>query len=530
MPLACSLRAGSWYAVRIREMLINRRRFLTTLAAGAAAFGRAPAIARQRRPTLPYGVASGDVTRDRAIIWSRCDRAARMLVEWDTTESFRDAQRVISAAVARPETGLTSRVDLGNLPIGQTIFYRVRFEDLKDSRSVSEPVTGSFRTPPVRPGDVTLAWSADTVGQGWGINRDWGGLKMFDTIRRAQPDVFVHCGDTIYADGPLVPEMKLPDGTIWKNIVTPAKSKVAETLDEFRGNYLYNLQDEHVRNFNASVSQIALWDDHEVKNNWYPGMSLAADQRYSLVTDSAVLIRNARQAFIEHMPMRIASARPSIYRSFSRGPLLDVFALDLRSYRGPNSANRQPAAGPDTQLAGPAQIEWLKRALLGSRAVWKIIASDLPIGLLVRDGPSAFEAIANGEGPPLGRELEIADLLRFIARERITNVVWITADVHYTAAHHYDPARARFKEFAPFWEFVSGPMHADTGPRSVLDDTFGPEVRFASAAPDGTYVGPSAGLQFFGFITIRGASRVMTVHLRNLNGDTIYSVDLEPAA
>ena len=38
-----------------------------------------------------------------------------------------------------------------------------------------------------------------------------------------------------------------------------------------------------------------------------------------------------------------------------------------------------------------------------------------------------------------GRELEIADLLRFIKIAGITNTVWLTADVHYTAAHYYDP-------------------------------------------------------------------------------------------
>ena len=38
--------------------------------------------------------------------------------------------------------------------------------------------------------------------------------------------------------------MPLDDGTLWRNLVTPAKSKVAETLDEFRGNYLYNLLDD----------------------------------------------------------------------------------------------------------------------------------------------------------------------------------------------------------------------------------------------------------------------------------------------
>ena len=67
------------------------------------------------------------------------------------------------------------------------------------------------------------------------------------------------------------PEIRLPDGTMWKNLVTPEKSKVAETLDEFRGNYTYNLLDEHVRRFNAEIPQFVLWDDHEVKNNWYPG-------------------------------------------------------------------------------------------------------------------------------------------------------------------------------------------------------------------------------------------------------------------
>jgi len=72
----------------------------------------------------------------------------------------------------------------------------------------------------------------------------------------------------------------------------------------------------------------------------------------------------------------------------------------------------------------------------------------------------------------------VADLLKFIRDRRIRNVVWITADVHYCAAHHYDPARARFTEFDPFWEFVAGPLHAGTFGPGRLDDTFGPEARF----------------------------------------------------
>ncbi|CAN5421507.1 hypothetical protein BH18ACI2_BH18ACI2_00710 [soil metagenome] len=105
------------------------------------------------------------------------------------------------------------------------------------------------------------------------------------------------------------------------------------------------------------------------------------------------------------------------------------------------------------------------------------------IGLIVRDGPRAFENAANGDGPALGRELEIAELVRFIKRKGFRNVVWVTADVHYAAAHHYDPARARFTDFHPFWEFVAGPLNAGTFGPNELDNTFGPRVEFTSVLP-----------------------------------------------
>ncbi len=89
----------------------------------------------------------------------------------------------------------------------------------------SVPVIGKFSTTP-------------KTGQGWGINPELGGMKIYETIRKLNPDFFIHCGDYIYADGPLKSEVELDDGTIWKNLTTPEKSKVAETLKEFRGNYI----------------------------------------------------------------------------------------------------------------------------------------------------------------------------------------------------------------------------------------------------------------------------------------------------
>ena len=59
--------------------------------------------------------------------------------------------------------------------------------------------------------------------------------------------------------------------------------------------------------------------------------------------------------------------------------------------------------------------------------------------------------------------------------------MWLTADVHYAAAHYYNPDKAQFQEFDPFWEFVSGPLHAGTFGPNELDNTFGPEVKFIKA-------------------------------------------------
>jgi len=512
----------------------SRRQFLAT-GLRASALAGFPAIVRAQssRVATPQGIASGDVTAGRAVIWSRADRAARMFVEYSTTERFANPLRVPGPA-ALETSDFTARVVLTGLPPGQRIFYRALFQDLSDLRGWSDPLQGSFATPAAagRLRDVTLAWSADTCGQGWGINPDWGGLRLYEAMRRVQPDLFIHCGDTIYADAPLPAAVTLDDGTTWNNIVTEAKSKAAETIGEFRGNYQYNLLDEHMRRFNAEVPQVVIWDDHEVRDNWYWERDLTADERYQ-VKSTALLAARARRAFMEYQPIGIAGDEPDrIHRTLPYGPLVDVFALDLRSYRGPNSENRQPVLDERSAILGASQLADLQARLAASRATWKVIASDMPVGVVVRDRPSFYEAVANGDpGPPLGRELELAALLRFIHDRKIHNVVWVTGDVHYCAAHHYHPARARFTGFDPFWEFVAGPLNAGTFAPGELDPTFGPEVKFTgTSAATKPNRPPSDGLQFFGTLTIDARTRAMTVKLIDLAGTVLYSLELPAQA
>jgi alkaline phosphatase D len=182
----------------------------------------------------------------------------------------------------------------------------LRFQDLLSGQAVSEPAVGQLRTAPADRRSISFVWSGDTAGQGWGIDPARGGMRTYATMLRNRPDFFVHCGDSIYADCTIPAQQKMPNGETWRNIVTEEKSTVATTLAGYRGNYKYNLLDANLREFNANVPIFA-----------EPGR---------------------------------------VYRKISYGPLLDLFMLDMRSYRGPNKAPRKIQYGPDAYLLGPAQL------------------------------------------------------------------------------------------------------------------------------------------------------------------------------
>jgi alkaline phosphatase D len=513
-------------AIAIRAQLgLTRRQLLVRSASTAALAGLGslakPYLSRAAdRPQIACGVQSGDVSTDSAMVWARADRAARMRVECSTVESFKTIFRTASAD-ALPGSDFTSKVLLDGLPPGQDIFYRVRFDDIVENGISGETQIGHFRTAPTEQRSVSFVWSGDTAGQGWGIDPSRGGMRTYRTMLDNRPDFFIHSGDHIYADCPVPSELKLQNGEIWRNIVTEEKSVVAHSLAQFRGNYKYNLLDDNLRAFNAEVPVFAQWDDHEVTNDWSPIGS--ADETGYAADGTSNLVARARQAFHEFMPMReVPEQTGRVYRKIGYGPLLDVFLIDMRSYRDSTWNKRDDSS--ETFILGPTQLAWLKRELVASDATWKVIAADLPIGLISED------AIALGNGPPERREHEIADLLSYMKRAGIRNTVWLTADMHYTAAHHYDPNRAVFQEFEPFWEFVSGPLHAGTWAPGELDNTFGPKAMFAKgcSAEQGENLSPCFGLQFFGRVDIDGESGVMTVTLKDVDNRDLWSVDIVP--
>lgn len=65
-----------------------------------------------------------------------------------------------------------------------------------------------------------------------------------------------------------------------------------------------------------------------------------------------------------------------MYRNFRHGSHVEVFVVDVHSYRDANNS------GPAKQghVLGDQQAHWLANALDRSTATWKIVQADMPIG------------------------------------------------------------------------------------------------------------------------------------------------------
>ncbi|MFJ4027208.1 alkaline phosphatase D family protein [Paenarthrobacter sp. NPDC089989] len=530
---------------------------LVTAGTPANAAPKAVPLVRKRL-TLPTGIATGDVTTDSAVLWSRASGPGRLTATLraidDAGEILRGRygfSRTIRGPLATEASDFTAKIHAKGLPAGTRFKLELNFED---ESGPGEALQGTFRTAPGtnkandggtqdargggRPASYSqsFVWTGDTAGQGWGINPDIGGMRGYQAMHQTRPDFFIHSGDTIYADGPIADTVTEKDGQVWRNMVTEEVSKVAETLKEYRGRHRYNSLDTNMRALFADVPVIAQWDDHETTNNWYPG-EILDDPRYT-ERNVNVLAARGRQAWQENMPIADSAAlwRPGtydagqyqparIYRKISRGPQLDIFCLDMRTFKSPNTDGKEPYS---TNILGQEQVDWLIKEVRQSKATWKVIAADLPLGIVVPDGAVNQESLSNRDnGAPLGRELEIAGVLSAFKKYGIKNTVWLTADVHYCAAHHYSPERASFTDFDPFWEFVAGPINAGSFGPNDMDGTFGPEVVFSKA---GRFPGESprdGENQYFGHVEL-GSDNTFNVSLRNANGAVIFSKTLNP--
>jgi len=150
--------------------------------------------------------------------------------------------------------------------------------------------------------------------------------------------------------------------------------------------------------------------------------------------------------------------------------------LDMRSYRG-RTRGKPGDLRPRGLFSRSDQVAWLKRELMNSRATWKVIAADMPLSLIVvydNDRKWGVEAIAQATVRRAGASSRSGHPVLH-QHAGVRKRACFTADVHYCAAHRYDPARHSSRLRA-----VLGVRHRPHSCRRVraerLDNTFGPQI------------------------------------------------------
>src|SRR5262249_46970466 len=149
-----------------------------------------PLVSRTR---VTHGVASGDVSDTSAVIWTRTDSDATVVIEYATSPAFSNTQ-IGGQVHVSGETDFTGTVTLTGLQPATRYYYRVR----PHTAEVAESVTGTFVTAPApdKAADVTFLWGGDLGGQGFCRQPEY---SIFAPMKAQGADFFLFVGDTIYA-------------------------------------------------------------------------------------------------------------------------------------------------------------------------------------------------------------------------------------------------------------------------------------------------------------------------------------------
>ena len=415
---------------------------------------------------FPNGVASGDTTQNSTVLWTRISNIGAVNFEYSTKADFSTiaGKKTVNATNSLQPV----KVDVTGLTPNTDYFYRVT------------DATGATAT-----GKLSTAAALGTkTGLTFGVAGDWRGeLSPYPAISNADErnlKFFFEFGDTIYADFPS-PALRNADGS---------EKAQAETLDDFRTKNAEVYSQRYGQNtwgdLRASTSILATIDDHEVTNDFAGGAPVTSDLRFGqsgtvnqLINDS-VLYENGLQAFQEYNPIsdkfygqtgdnRTAGER-QLYRYNTYGSDAASFVLDARSFRDPelpgvtNLADQTQVGSflaqsfnPTRTLLGRQQVDDLKRDLLKSQndgITWKFVMVPEPMqNLGVLGASDRYEGYA----------AERTEILKYVDDNKISNVVFVSADIHGTLVNNltYQTAPGQAQIATSAFEITTGSVAFD---------------------------------------------------------------------
>ena len=424
-------------------------------------------------------VTVGEVTDTAAVVWVRGVAWGEVTVRYEPLGRAPAAEGGTPAG-ARGEIRVSPRQHLTGKLLLQPLEPGTRYRYTATQNTAE--ATGEFVTAPAptdaRP--VRFSWSGDLGSRGH-CRKPGDGYAIFRALARTPSDFFLFVGDTIYADH-----------VCGEGERVPGYDFVARRLADFWAKHRYNREDPAVQAYFRRASVYAIWDDHEVRDNF--------------AGPTEPLMEPGRRAFIDYFPIRPPREEPGrLYRQFRWGALLEVFILDTRQYRSPNTA----VDGPGKTMLGATQRRWLVDAVAGSSAVWKVVVSSVPLSVPTGGRAHDSWSNANARGVPeehsTGFAVERDAILRALRQRGVKNLVVLAADVHHAELirHHPTPEWS-------FHEFIAGPLSAGPGKPRPLDAALTPRSLWSLG-----------GTANFGDIAIDAAG--LTVRIVDALGQTRFS-------
>ena len=214
-----------------------------------------------------------------------------------------------------------------------------------------------------------------------------------------------------------------------------------------------------------------------------------------------------------------------IYRKVAYGPLLDVFLIDMRSYR--DSTWNRRGDGNDACILGPTQLAWLKRELAASECDLESHRRRYADRTDQRRRDCAWRWPA---GAARMRDRRFAVLHEAHRRQQHG-----LADGRH-ALYGRAPLRSEPRGIPGFRAVLGIRLRPaacrDLGRRRSWTIRSARRWRFkrAAALEQGENLAPCFGLQFFGRVDIDGRSEVMTVTLKDVDNRDLWSVRYRAAA
>lgn len=240
-------------------------------------------------------------------------------------------------------------------------------------------------------------------------------------------DLVIHLGDYIY-------ETSKSENKV-RSHVRPEPI----TLDDYRARYGLYKSDPNLQAAHAAFPWVAVWDDHEVENDYADDRSEKSDDPRWFIYRRAA----AYQAWYEHMPARRTmapfDAYARIYRQLKFGQLAEINLLDDRQYRssqpcpkpgrgGANVVeNCQERLDPKATLLGERQEAWLAAKLASSKGRWNVLAQQTLMAQQDRKAGEGQKFHTDAwDGYPAARDR----LMDTLQSTKVTNPIVIGGDVH----------------------------------------------------------------------------------------------------